>query len=593
MDHSTVGVGGSLSSKSEENTEMSVDREGIVAGSETGSGNGNPNLVSAGSGGGKGGDNTAESDNSVTDTIVTPGARSGLEEEAKTKRLESIVDKEERKAAAKTLRIKYASILWPTAHRYKEYTSQSGRDADPEQKHIHIAHLLNVPEFDKAFKAYLAMPETSSDAKNALKRCRELAVQFSFTKEKRKAANLAKEAEEKRVAEERKRKRQEETASNPKHVKGSRLSKPVEDTSKGKTKGGKKSQKGAGHSAGAGSRLESSRPQPQQQQQQQQQRQQPPEGKGLKRPLQSTSSAGSVSGHRGQHPRVHSPERPVKERLGVNAQHKPILEDDEDMDGDGVTLHPDADDMVFDNDDDNDTARGQTPCSSRDSTQHQGSGGPGSQSGAGNQEDGDSYSNAAKPAGEWRVIVLAGGDGTQVFTRGMWEKFRHRFYHLVAVQQEDLDQTPILLDDVWFHGGRVFIEPANEESRDKVVAIVKDKIQVNGHSFLPQLSKDLPPTVTLSFRLEGPGKVDALLLCPKRGICRLNGWDPSLAKGIRVLKYPDSDTGVRYVRVACTEEVVAQIKRKEGLVYCGVGRASVQWKKQLVRSDLEITFTSQ
>lgn len=188
---------------------------------------------------------------------------------------------------------------------------------------------------------------------------------------------------------------------------------------------------------------------------------------------------------------------------------------------------------------------------------------------------------------------MAGEDGTVPFTKGMWDKFKARFSHLVAEQQEDLEQAPILLDEFWFHGGRAIIEPANEESQGKVVAIVKDKVQVNGHSFLPQLSIEMPPTCTLSFRVDSPGKADKLLLCPSRGICRLNGWPAAVAKGIRILRYPDTDNGVRFIRVSCTEEVVDLIKLKGGLIHCGIARASVQWKRQLLRSDLEVTFNSQ
>ena len=63
-----------------------------------------------------------------------------------------------------------------------------------------------------------------------------------------------------------------------------------------------------------------------------------------------------------------------------------------------------------------------------------------------------------------------------------------------------------------------------------------------------------------------------------------------MAQGIRIVEYPEKDTGIRFIRAACTEEVVNAIKKKGGSIYCGVGRASVQWQKHKLQEGVDVTF---
>ena len=481
------------------------------------------------------------------------------------------LERDEKKAAEKTRRVKTAKMLWPTSKRYEEYTSQSGRDSDPDQQHIHVAHLMNCPGFVKVWNTYLAAPGGGSESSKLLKKAREAAVQFSFTKEKKKAANEAKVEEEQRQAAERKAK-----------AKGRRRSPSPSDKGKGKGKssgsrlsrdkeeaGGKKPKSGSRATTPAASKSSKTPSSTQQQQR--------PSSVKRDRP-ESTESTTSTS-HQSQKLRTTSPlKKPVKERLGFNIPRRnhsaPAVEKRrmtaEEEDADTLDLNIDEAEVF---DDDKEEPKGHSAAES--------------------QKDDDTFATAAKQPGKWRVIVQGGHDGLTNITKGMWEKFKTRFSSLVAEQQEDLDQDPILVEDFWSHGGRIVIEPADQESRDLIVALVKDKIQVNGVSFLPQLSKDMAPTASLSFRVESPGKADTLLCCPKRGICRLNRWDPGMAQGIRIVGYPDRDTGIRFIRAACTEEVVTAIKKKGGSIYCGVGRASVQWQKHKLQEGVEVTFRQQ
>ena len=91
------------------------------------------------------------------------------------------------------------------------------------------------------------------------------------------------------------------------------------------------------------------------------------------------------------------------------------------------------------------------------------------------------------------------------------------------------------------------------------------------------------------------GLVEDLISCPKRGVARLNGWGPEARQGLRVLKSDrdNSTAGVRFIRVAATQEAVNHIKQQGGVVFCGTGQASVQWKKQPLKDGVEVSFTQQ
>ena len=180
-------------------------------------------------------------------------------------------------------------------------------------------------------------------------------------------------------------------------------------------------------------------------------------------------------------------------------------------------------------------------------------------------------------------------------TKKIWETFRQRFAAAVSLQHDDLDQQPILIKESWCYGGRITIEPANQHSRDLIVGIVCNDIIIQGQKFRCAFAKDLPKTATVVFRIEVAGLVEDLISCPKRGVARLNGWAPEAREGLRVLKSDrdNSTAGVRYIRVAATQEAVNHIKQQGGVVFCGTGQASVQWKKQSLKEGVEVAFTQQ
>ena len=207
------------------------------------------------------------------------------------------------------------------------------------------------------------------------------------------------------------------------------------------------------------------------------------------------------------------------------------------------------------------------------------------------KEKDKSYAKAARPIGKYRLICEAGSASSPItITQKMYDLWKLRFTTVIQNQHDQQDEEPILIDDFWFYGGRVIIEPANENSQTLIQDLVFNRVKVGETGFFTTQSASMDPTVTCVFRTESPGKIDDLLLCPKRGVARLNSWSLEKAPGMRILKYPTNEQGVRYTRVACSSEVVDRIKLKEGTIHCGLGKATVQWKTQLLKSDVQVDF---
>ena len=99
--------------------------------------------------------------------------------------------------------------------------------------------------------------------------------------------------------------------------------------------------------------------------------------------------------------------------------------------------------------------------------------------------------------------------------------------------------------------------------------------------FTCKKASDIPKGVTLVFKIDGIGKAEYLLCDRAGGIIRLNDWSSVPCDAIRVLHRPsDNNPGVRFVRASCTKELVDKIRSAGGTVYCGTGRATVQYKMQ-------------
>ena len=198
------GLGSKQQSK--ENSTTSSVNQAVASISSGGAGEQLGTDPAGGDNGNGGGVNPGTSVNPANNSVAagggsevhgSAGSSGGLSDQDKLARQ---LERDEKKAAEKTRRVKTAKMLWPTSKRYEEYTSQSGRDSDPDQQHIHVAHLMNCPGFVKVWNTYLAAPGGGSESSKLLKKAREAAVQFSFTKEKKKAANEAKVEEEQRQA---------------------------------------------------------------------------------------------------------------------------------------------------------------------------------------------------------------------------------------------------------------------------------------------------------------------------------------------------------------------------------------------------------
>ena len=221
--------------------------------------------------------------------------------------------------------------------------------------------------------------------------------------------------------------------------------------------------------------------------------------------------------------------------------------------------------------------------------------------GAGAEERGEDDTNLkqAKPPGKFRVIVTAGKNGETAVTKPYWDKFKPRFSGVVQQQQDNLTEPPILLREFWFHGGRIIVEPWNKYSQEKIMDIINNDIKVNNTDFYATTPAKQSPTATVVFRITGAGKVDDLMNAPGSGLIRLNGWDiADVDRKIVILMVNGKDGGVRHIRAACSEPVIKAIQENDnglnpGEVFCGRGIATVQYKRQDLTKDVQVTFTRQ
>ena len=208
-----------------------------------------------------------------------------------------------------------------------------------------------------------------------------------------------------------------------------------------------------------------------------------------------------------------------------------------------------------------------------------------------------SYAAAAKPVCENRILVSVGEDGSVPFSKDMWKKFETRLGDAVRTQQKVLTEKPILIDDMWFFGGRVSIDAADPLSRSKIIDLIHGKegnkpITANGHKFLAVHYAEVDPTASITLRIEAAGPVAELISGQHRGLARLNGWSDLGQTPFRVLSVEDntSNAGSRFVRVAATRPAIDAIKQKQGVVYCGERRASVHYKNKQLTSDVEVDY---
>ena len=501
-----------------------------------------------------------------------------------------------KKAADKQDREKKANIIWPTQARRKEFLEATGRNPH-EEPQLQIAHLLNILEWKLEYEKYMTMPQGQGTTQQ-LSLLRKMAIELCLTKAKKKERNLAK------IEEDRQR-REREKAS--------------------KEKGGSRSFHPVGGAAGQPSASASHR-----NQLQLQKRNRSPSSTGSSGSNRPGAAKQQVGDGGKAIPKKSAKDRlgaiPVKNRLGqggsgqsqadknqrrvaemergtydirypINDQVSDWSEDKEKDDRLELDLD-EADRFGDDEEDEKELDDGdrdhrrlsqpkERPVNNKAATQVE----PPSLLGG----KGPSYAKAVtRPAGEFRIIVQAGSDGGIAVTDAMWKKFRDRFNGLVAKQQDDLSQDPIRIDEIWFFGGRIIIEPADKESQTAIISLVA-QIQVHSHSFCCALSTNLPPTAVAVFRIECQGDVNELITSERRGIIRLNKWKDLGPTPLRVISAEDnkSTSGSRFVRVAVTEPVITAIKKQNGVVYLGPGRSSVHYKNQPLGAETEVTFERQ
>ena len=105
----------------------------------------------------------------------------------------------------------------------------------------------------------------------------------------------------------------------------------------------------------------------------------------------------------------------------------------------------------------------------------------------------------------------------------------------VELQQDNLEEEPVLISDMWFHGGRIVIEPGNLASQQGVRTLV-DKIKVKDITFVSYVASEAAKTASISLRVEASGNLEEMILGKRRGIIRLNKWQGIPEDAITIIK---------------------------------------------------------
>ena len=530
---------------------------------------------------------------------------------AEEKKLEKIAKQKEEKKKEQQARGKIAETLWPTDQRFKEFTAGTGQDPNKE-KHVLVAHLLNQEGWMKEYKKYMEMP-ASSKSTSQLNVCRKEAIAVSLTKAKKTELRHIREKEEADAREENKKRKAAGSQGGGSNNKGKGTaggSKSAPNTkSSGQAKGSSKS------ATPSSSRDRDAMPPPRGAANRSRRGGSPSGSSGSQKSGRSSDATRPRSPHNIQHGRGgssqsvdrHSTLRSgsVKDRLGprpLDTDKRPRQsesETDSETRGRRKTRRnsEDSHDMEHDDEIVINTQQHEEfeEGSEHDSDGYQSDRTEGTSDRGDNNDDEDdntgdnpSYRKVAKPPGEWRVIVTAKDGDTVTLDREFFKKFQTRFSAAVSEQQQDLEVDPILINEFWFFGGRIIIEPADEESMGLAIELVTDKVEIGGHKLEAKAAKDLPKSATVVWKVESQGRAEDLLLCPRGGVARLNKWRLKNKPGIRILNPVKQTTGTRFIRTSVTEEVVGLLKLADGMVYCGAGRASVHWQKKPLRKDTEV-----
>ena len=123
---------------------------------------------------------------SVTDASSTPTSPStsakGKSAAALARKQEFVAEQMAKKEEAKVIRVKIAETLWPNQSRLREFLTQSGRDTLNVEPHIHVAHLLNMPDWAKAWAEFRSTPGGDPASSTKLRNLRYEAIRMTMTK---------------------------------------------------------------------------------------------------------------------------------------------------------------------------------------------------------------------------------------------------------------------------------------------------------------------------------------------------------------------------------------------------------------------------
>ena len=133
---------------------------------------------------------------------------------------------------------------------------------------------------------------------------------------------------------------------------------------------------------------------------------------------------------------------------------------------------------------------------------------------------------------------------------------------------------------------------------DNVIALINQKIQLNGHPKIKaSWSHNLPRVANISLRYKSvAAKRDhrQLVEDPKKGLARMNGWKLE-GKEITFChaKEDPKDKTIHFVTVQVSERVCELIQKQMGKLWISGGTATAQWNNKDLTPDVDVTFTLQ
>ena len=168
------------------------------------------------------------------------------------------------------------------------------------------------------------------------------------------------------------------------------------------------------------------------------------------------------------------------------------------------------------------------------------------------------------------------------------------------MQHRNVEELPIIIDEWDVSRGRITIIPgghASQANGDKLIKTINERLRVHGARLRAQWDHQLPRVARLTVKFSGGGDPKELIESELVGVLRLNGWPTSGPNSVRgqvrflhTIRTAEDDPDYRLVRFEASPAIVALIQAKDGYMYIGKGRGTVQSGKKPVKRDSNVHY---